>query len=329
MVRVAAGQLSLFDLGLLDAAVPSCPVGREKVSSVSPQAWEKAGEELVARAVGIGGWEAVPDGYRAVFHSRRAGPGGVRARVEVSRSWDDDSLFLAACLERGEAVMEYSVWTATVLDGVVLGRVVERALRHCAAWNRVLAGRALAMFGDDAVRLAGELAEASGARSQLEFVVFRDFDLRKPAYEGGRPEWSEAEAWQRGLRTDLLAREAPSVLRFLRAEAGGGPVLVLEDGARAKWRGHFLSQLVLGACAVALGCLPPLPSWPFWDEGGVELPGGDVLCAPFRPQATVGEAIASLPEPQSREHREERICSPWVARVWVPAEVVKERGEAV
>ncbi|MEW5936116.1 MAG: hypothetical protein AB1816_21240, partial [Bacillota bacterium] len=292
--RAAEGQLSFFDLGLLGLGAPDAlprpasePGPRESASGD----WRREGERIVAEASGLEGWEAEPGGYRAVFRSARSGPGGVRARVEVSRNWDDRSLFLAACLERGEVVMEYSVWTSTALDGAVLGRAVERALRHCVAWNRVLASRAAWLFGREAVsRLAEELVRVSGAGTQLGFLVFRDFELRKPAYEGGRPVWSELESWVRGLRTDFLPRVGPAGLALLPPGVEGGRVVVLEDRARAMWREHFLSQLVLGACAEALGRLSPLPPWPLWDGEGRELPGAEAPCVPFRPQPTVGEA---------------------------------------
>ncbi|MDI6824629.1 MAG: hypothetical protein QME87_09790 [Bacillota bacterium] len=313
-MRRAEGQLSFFDLGLLDVPGalprPSEPEA-EPLGSASGD-WWREGERMIAEASDLEGWQAEPCGYRALFRSARCGPGGVRARVEVSRNWDDRSLFLAACLERGEMVMEYSVWTSTALDGAVLGRAVERALRHCVAWNRVLASRAAWLFGQEVVsRLVEELVQASGARTQLEFLVFRDFELRKPPYEGGRPVWSEVECWVRGLRTDFLPRVAPAVLALLPPDAEGGRVLVLEDRARVMWREHFLSQLVLGACAEALGRLSPLPPWPLWDGEGRELPGAEVPCVPFRPQPTVGEAISSLPPPgrASRGKEKSDECS--------------------
>jgi hypothetical protein len=314
---VAEGQLSFFDLGLLDLGVPGAvprPASEpepEPPGSASGD-WWREGERIIAEASGLEDWEAQPCGYRAVFRSARSGPGGVRARVEVSRNWDDRSLFLAVCLERGEMVMEYSVWTSTALDGAVLGRAVERALRHCVAWNRVLASRAAWLFGREAVsRLAEELVRMSGARTRLGFLVFRDFELRRPAYEGGRPVWSELESWVRGLRTDFLPRVGPAGLLLLPPGVKGGRVLVLEDRARAMWREHFLSQLVLGACADALGRLSPLPSWPLWDGEGRELPGVEVPCVPFRPQPTVGEAISSLPPPgrASRGKEKAEECS--------------------
>ena len=304
--RDAERQLSFFDLGLADPALagalprplpPSEPAG-EPVASGGPRDWRREGERIVREAGPLDGWEAEASGHRAVFRSLLCGPCGVRARVDVARDWSEGFLYLAACLERGEAVMEYSVWQAASLDGAVLGRTVERALRHCVAWNRALARRARRLFGPEAVsRLADALLAASGAGTQLGMLLFRDFDLRRPPYEGGAPLWSEAESLLRGLRVDFLPRRAPLGLGLLPPEAREGCVLVFEDRRRAMWREHMLSQLVLGACAAALERLPPLPSWPFWDSGGRELPGREVPCVPFRPQLTVGEAIGSLPPP--------------------------------
>ncbi|MEW5934974.1 MAG: hypothetical protein AB1816_15470, partial [Bacillota bacterium] len=304
--RVAECQLSFFDLGLADPVLsgalprPLPPSGSAGESAAREELrdWRCEGERIVREAGSLDGWEAEASGHRAVFRSVSAGPGGVRARVEVSRNWEDRSLFLAACLERGEAVMEYSVWQAASLGAAVLGRTVERALRHCVAWNRTLARRARGLFGPEAVsRLADALVAASGAGTQLQFLLFRDFDLRRPPYEGGKPLWSELECFLRGLRVDFLPRQAPLGLALLPPEVREGCVLVLEDRRRAMWREHLLSQLVLGACAAALERLPPLPSWPFWDSGGRELPGREVPCVPFRPQFTVGEAIGALPRP--------------------------------
>lgn len=313
--RAAERQLSFFDLGLGDPALsgalprplpPSGPAG-EPAAPEGPRDWRHEGERIVQEAGSLQGWEAEVSGHRALFRSVRAGPGGVRARVEVSRNWDDGSLFLAACLERGEAVMEYSVWQAASLDGAVLGRTVERALRHCVAWNRTLARRARGLFGPEVVsRLADALVAASGADTQLGMLLFRDFDLRRPPYEGGAPLWSEAESLLRGLRVDFLPRQAPLGLCLLPPGVREACVLVLEDRRADVWREHVLSQLVLGACAEALERLPPLPSWPFWDSEGRELPGREVPCVPFRPQLTVREAIGSLPPPGEPSERRGR-----------------------